>query len=196
MVSTAHGMSWSSYFLIQPHACCAYTYKNFSCMISIINRITAYVYYLLQNLLVRWRFLIEFKKCEDKRTTIIIIDLHTVMSSFNFSRECATDSARYYSSTHCLIPMQFLGFSLIVTVHIESSIALCLCIFKAYPWSLLHSNCGKFQEMPGYEAAGSFVCVLWPTQPMIHCVWCEIEHSQRGRTSLGRRSVESFTKGT
>ena len=53
------------------HACCAYAYKNFSCMISIINRITAYVYYLLQNLLVCWRFLIEFKN-EHERTTILL----------------------------------------------------------------------------------------------------------------------------
>ena len=60
MVSTAHGMSWSSCFLIHPHACYAYAYKNFSRMISIINRITAYDHYLLQNLLVRWTFLIEF----------------------------------------------------------------------------------------------------------------------------------------
>ena len=72
MVSAAHGMSWSSCFLIHPHACCAYAYKNFSCVISIINRITAYVYYLLQNLLVRWWFLIEFKKYEDERTTILL----------------------------------------------------------------------------------------------------------------------------
>ena len=76
--------------------------------------------------------------------------------------------------------MQFLGFSLIVTVHIEPSIPLCLCIFKAYPWSLLHDNCGKFQEMPGYEAADSFVCAQWPTQLMIHCVWYEINHWVRG----------------
>ena len=53
-------------------------------MISIINCITAYVYYILQNLLVRWRFLIEFKKYEDELEDINIIDLHTVMSSFNF----------------------------------------------------------------------------------------------------------------
>ena len=53
-------------------------------MISIINCITAYVYYILQNLLVRWRFLIEFKKYEDELEDINIIDPHTVMSSFNF----------------------------------------------------------------------------------------------------------------
>ena len=186
MVSTAHGMSWSSCFLMHPHACCAYAYKNFSCMISIINRITAYVYYLLQNLLVRWRFLIEFKKYEDERKKILLTYIQScpLLTSYklfaiisDISRECTTDSARYYRSTHCLIPMQFLGFSLIVTIHIEPSIPLCLCIFKAYPWSLLHKNCEKFQEMPGYEAAGSFVCAQWPTQPMILCVWCEINHS-------------------
>ena len=74
MVSTAHGMSWSSCFLMHPHACCTYAYKTFSCMISIINRITAYVYYLLQNLLVHRTFLIEFKKYdhEDERKTILL----------------------------------------------------------------------------------------------------------------------------
>ena len=97
MVSAAHDMSWSSCFLIHPHAClpceqrlhfrgiswkfslcsqgnacCAYAHKNFSCMISIINRIIAYVNYLLQNLLVHWTFLIELKKYEDERTTILL----------------------------------------------------------------------------------------------------------------------------
>ena len=74
MVSTAHGMSWSSCFLMHPHACCTYAYKTFSCMISIINRITAYVYYLLQNLLVHRTFLIEFKKYdhEDERKTTLL----------------------------------------------------------------------------------------------------------------------------
>ena len=38
---------------------------------------------------------------------------------------------------------------------------------------LLHSRGKIFQKVPGYKAAGSFVCVLWPTQPMIHCVWYE-----------------------
>ena len=182
MVSAAHDMSWSSCFLMHPqaclpceqrlhfrgiswkfslysqgNACCANAYKNFSCVISIINRIRAYVYYLFQNLLVGWWFLIEFKKYEDERTTILLtyryiqscplLTLSTIIS--DISRECATDSAHYYRSTHCLIPMQFLGFSLIVTVHIEPSIPLCLCIFKAYPWSLLHNNFGKFQETPG-----------------------------------------------
>ena len=111
-------------------------------MISIINRITAYVYYLLQNLLVRWRFLIEFKKYEDERKKILLTYIQScpLLTSYklfaiisDISRECTTDSARYYRSTHCLIPMQFLGFSLIVTVHVEPSIPLCLCIFKAYP---------------------------------------------------------------
>ena len=83
MVSAAHGMSWSSCFLMHPHACCAYAYKNFSCMISIINRITVYVYYLLQNLLVHWWFLIEyFKKYEDERTTILLTYIQS-WSSFN-----------------------------------------------------------------------------------------------------------------
>ena len=65
------GMSWKCSLCSPGNACCAYAYKNFSCMISIINGITAYVYYLLQNLLVHWRFLIEFKKYEDERTTIL-----------------------------------------------------------------------------------------------------------------------------
>ena len=176
------GMSWKFSLCSQGNACCAYAHKNFSCVISIINRIIAYVYYLLQNLLVHWRFLIEFKKYEDERTTILLTNIQScpLLTSYichNFRHQQRTDSTCYYRSTHCLIPMQFLEFSLIVTVHFEPSIPLCLCIFKAYPWSLLHNNYEKFQEMPGYEAAGLFACVQWPTQPMIFCVWYEINHS-------------------